>query len=167
MDSGAEGAKLYVLRSLLDHSLRNLIRSKEQEHSQALLMIILPLIVLAGGKLSEGIPRRSKIQQCPSCFILVDVSLGLGVHCIRSLEALQTLQGICRFRQQHCISFCQLKLSANQQCHCLMEICTVNTAVCYTALQEMELIMMKLSLSFPPLQSTSSLHRGAEHFIRQ
>ena len=47
-----------MLRSLLDHPLRKLIRSEEEERYQALLMVILPLLHLAGGKLAEGLDLR-------------------------------------------------------------------------------------------------------------
>ena len=49
-----DGPKVFILRSLLSDKLRSFVKSGPTELSQALVMVVLPLIALAGGKLSEG-----------------------------------------------------------------------------------------------------------------
>lgn len=52
--AGDPSSKAFVLRSLLPAKLRNIIDTGKTELSQALAMVVLPLIALSGGKLTEG-----------------------------------------------------------------------------------------------------------------
>ena len=49
---------MYLLRSLLKAELRDLLGTKELQISQGFTMTVLSIILLAGGRLSEGDPMR-------------------------------------------------------------------------------------------------------------
>ena len=53
------GVKVYVLRSLLPVNLRNFSKSVPTQLNQSLAMVIMSIITLAGGKMSEGRSSRS------------------------------------------------------------------------------------------------------------
>ena len=48
------GVKVYVLRSLLPVNLHNFSKSVPSQLNQSLAMVIMSIITLAGGKMSEG-----------------------------------------------------------------------------------------------------------------
>lgn len=70
LDAGeVDGGKVIVLRSLLPAKLRALVKAPAVETNQAFAMVVLPLIVLAGGKLSEGSLPQSYVRAPSSTFV--------------------------------------------------------------------------------------------------